>query len=484
MSSNSEPWPSSPLLESSESPETDAVPEIAGGGDPAEPDKVEPAPDVQAEPAPSALPVAAQERVQSVDVLRGVALLGILAMNMVGFAWPGSVYSNPHALPDPNAWDTYFWVIQRLLFDTKMMTTFSMLFGAGLVLMSERAAARGARLIDVYYRRVTWLLVIGLIHAYLIWDGDILVDYALGGFLLYPFRKLRPAWLLVLGTLAILTIVPLFMGFLRVNDWMRQTAERGTAEIRAGRDIGIQDRVVRRAYLKMEKSREKKPNYVKNLEKELKTYRGGYGGIVADRAPTLFFGQLIGFPLGMGFVVVGRMLLGMGLMKLGFYSAALKRETYWKILIWCYGLGYPAVLFDMVHNVETGFFDPGYGLSGGFLLNYLGSVFVAIGHGALVMLICQAGAATWLTSRLAAAGRMALSNYLFDSILCTTLFYGYGLGWTGTMHRAELAGLVLAIWIFQLTLSPVWLRFFRYGPAEWMWRSLTYWKFQPILRAA
>src|SRR4051794_18900516 len=158
-------------------------------------------------------PVEAGERVTSVDVLRGVAVLGILAMNAVSFAWPDDVYSNPIRDPDAGGLDVALWAINRAAFDTKMMTLFSMLFGAGLVLMSDRAEGKGVGIARVYYRRLGWLLAIGLVHAYLIWGGDILVEYAACGFLLYPFRKLRPRTLIAVGLGLNLLFVPFFLGF-------------------------------------------------------------------------------------------------------------------------------------------------------------------------------------------------------------------------------------------------------------------------------
>src|SRR5262249_10594788 len=148
------------------------------------------------------------ERVASVDVIRGVALLGILAMNIVDFAWGGRVYEIPILAIDAGPADTALWAFNHVIFDTKMMTLFSMLFGAGLVLMSARAEERGAKILGVYYRRVLWLLVIGLIHAILIWNGDILVLYAMCGLVLYPFRKLKPKTLIITGFIFNLLLVP------------------------------------------------------------------------------------------------------------------------------------------------------------------------------------------------------------------------------------------------------------------------------------
>jgi uncharacterized protein len=121
-------------------------------------------------------------------------------------------------------------------------------------------------------------------------------------------------------------------------------------------------------------------------------------------------------------------------------------------------------------------------MHGGIFYNAFGSLVVALGHVGLLMLIVQSGAIDWLTSRLAAVGRMVLSNYLFDSIACTTLFYRYGFGLFGHVTRTGLAATVVTFWIIQLSVSPIWLKYFRYGPAEWLWRSLTYWRIQPILQ--
>ncbi len=144
-----------------------------------------------------------------------------------------------------------------------------------------------------------------------------------------------------------------------------------------------------------------------------------------------------------------------------------------------YGIGLPLMVFDAIEMIRHGFSHE-YLMHGGVFYNTYGSLVVALGHVGLLMLIVQAGALTWLTSRLAAVGRMALSNYLTHSIVCTTLFFGYGFNLFGTINRTGLAAIVLAIWIFQLVVSPIWLRYFRFGPAEWLWRSLTYWRLQPM----
>jgi len=433
------------------------------------------------QPGPKALPVEGAERLNSVDVIRGVALMGILAMNIVGFGWPGNVYSIPIMAPDHGRGDLLLWGFNHLFFDTKMMTLFSMLFGAGLVLMSDRAAGRGAKLGFLFYRRVFWLLVIGLVHSYLIWEGDILVMYASCGFLLYPARKWSPKTLIIVGVCLNLLLVPLWLGFRHaVVPFMRQTAERVEAQVKAGEKPKEWRSKVAEAWKEM--SKEEMPKR-ENFLKEVRTYRGEYAGIVKHRASRLLWGQTLGFVLFAWWFAGGRMLIGMGLMKLGVFAAKLSNRSYQMMMVVGYGVGLPLMLFEAIYESSHGFFlgrQFRHGLEGWPMLTFYGSLPVVFGHIGLVMLICKSDALPWLTRRLGAAGRMALSCYLFDSILCTTLFYGYGFDLTATLHRPMLYAIVLTIWTAQLLFCPLWLEKFRFGPAEWLWRSLTYWKLQPM----
>jgi uncharacterized protein len=426
-------------------------------------------------------PVSAAERFASVDVLRGFALLGILAMNIVGFAWPGPAYEDPLRGGGFEGTDRAVWFFNHLVFEAKMITIFSMLFGAGLVLMGERAAARGASLRGVYYRRVLWLLLIGAIHAYLIWDGDILVIYAECGLLLYLFRNKTPRTLIILGVVLMMLIVPLLLGFTAAVDGMKAVTARVDAQLKAGETPGKFDKRIHDLWTKhlQEEFLPNEEQKAKDWNEEMAAYRGGYLGIVRHRAFDVLMGQTVGFLLGGFLFAASRMLLGMGLMKLGVFSAERSCRFYTGMVVLGYGLGLPLMVFDAVQLIDHRF-DSEYFMRGGVLYNVFGSLVVALGHVGLIMLIVQGGALAWLTRRLAAVGRMALSNYLTHSIVCTTLFYGYGLGLFGQVNRTGLAAIVLLIWTFQLWVSPIWLKHFRFGPAEWLWRSLTYWRLQPM----
>ncbi len=423
-------------------------------------------------------PVQSGDRVASIDVLRGVALLGILAMNSVHFAWPETVYDNPTAAPGYTWADLALWIVNQFLFNTKMMTIFSMLFGAGLVLMSDRASKRGRPIRAVYYRRIAVLLGIGIVHAYFIWDGDILVIYALCGLFLYPFRNLSARALIVCGVLLMCLIFPAWLVARRAVQYLDKTAAKKAAgePMPPWRENLLSTR---------EKLRPDEATQKKEFEKNIKIHRSTYAQIAEDRAEDLFFEtHTFGFILFLWWYVGGRMLLGMGLMKLGVFAAARSRQFYAGLMAVGYGIGWPLVICDCAMNWYFDFFraDPLASMMGGWWIpQEVSGPLIAIGHVGLVMLIYREGFLPWLTRHLAAVGRMALTNYLVQSLVFTTIFYGYGLNYYGRFHRPTLMLMVVSMWAVQLLLSPVWLKYFRFGPAEWFWRTMTYGRPQPML---
>ena len=261
--------------------------------------------------------------------------------------------------------------------------------------------------------------------------------------------------------------------------YMRSTAEQVDAQVKDQEKPGWWNQSVHDAWKEMSKQELPKRE---NFLKEISRYRGPYLELVKERASSLIW-MPIGLVMIYWWMVGGRMLIGMGLMKLGAFSATLSASTYQKMIIWGYGIGLPYMLFDVIHQATNGFFlgrRLWYMLDGWPLITLLGSLPVVVGHIGLIMRMVQTGTFPWLTRRLAAVGRMALTNYLATSLFCTTLFYGYGFDLFATIYRPLLWGIVLAIWTTQLLLSPLWLEHFRFGPAEWLWRSLTYGKLQPM----
>jgi uncharacterized protein len=424
--------------------------------------------------SPLLTPIAPGERIASIDVLRGVALLGILVINIWGFALPDIVLFNPSACGgwDPINRDT--WVVCHLLCDQKMMSLFSMLFGAGLVVMMQRSDARGQTLTAIYYRRIFWLLVFGLLHAYLLWDGDILVSYACCGVFLYPFRRWRPWKQIALGLLLFSSALPLVTAI----GLLEQHLKKATGP---DNDQGTRRERVLREYL--EEIMFEDTSDPKKLQEEIDKHRGSYREIFWHRAESNFWGETAGFLTWAGPRAGGLMLLGMGLMQLGVFTGGWSFRFYALLALAGYGIGLPIVGVGVAELIDHQF-EPVYEYIIGGHYNYVGSLFVALGHVGLVLWVCKAGALSWLTACLAAVGRMALTNYLMQTVICTTLFEGWGFGLFGQVDRFELLTVVLSVWLLQLVLSPLWLRYFRFGPMEWLWRSLTYWRLYPFRNQA
>jgi uncharacterized protein len=217
------------------------------------------------------------------------------------------------------------------------------------------------------------------------------------------------------------------------------------------------------------------------LAEEAAIHRGNYATLFWHRAEVNVWMQTAGFILWAGPRAGGLMLIGMGLAKLGVLTGQRSPRFYLALALVGYGVGLPVVGYGawnlMQHN-----FDVVYEFIVGGHFNYVGSLFVALGHVGLIVLACKAGVLPRLRSALAAVGRMSLSNYLLQTILCTTLFDGWGFGLFGSLDRIRLLGVVVLVWAVLLAWSPLWLSRFRYGPAEWVWRSLTYGEMQPMLR--
>lgn len=428
--------------------------------------------------SPQAIPVTASERIASVDVVRGVAVLGILLMNIVPFGLPGAAYDNPTVYGGASGADFWAWAINAVFFEGKMRALFSMLFGAGVLLLTSRAEERGAgaSVADIHARRNLWLVGFGLIDAWLLlWAGDILYTYGLMGLILYPFRKLSPRWLIVIALVLFSLAIPRMLVQDHTHREMQVAAVEATAAAERGESLTDEqqgDLANWREYLS-----HNTPD-AKALEETIEANRSGYTTWWMELSGlNVYFQSQALYESGLT-DVLSMMLLGLGLAKLGFFSAAWSARRYVLVVAIGYGIGIPLGIWRAKALVDCAF-DP---------LNYAGpnSVYdlarllMALAHAGVVMLICQAGLLTGLRRRLQAVGQMALTNYLSQALLCTLFFNGYGLGYFATLTRHELYYVVVSVWVLQLLWSPWWLARFRYGPVEWLWRSLTYWKRQPM----
>ncbi len=405
----------------------------------------------------AAFPVPQRERIDSLDLLRGFALLGILMMNIQTFAMPFAAYFNPTAYGDLTGANYWAWFLTHVLFDQKFMTIFSLLFGAGIVLFTQRVEAGGASATAMHYRRTLWLLLIGLIHAYLLWVGDILVLYALCALAVFWFRKRSPRMLLAVG-LIFLTLgsaISLAGGFalpqmpaaereeMRLSDW-QPPAEK--------------------------------------IQEELAAYRGAWRAQLSHRVPLVFEFQTFVILVWGFWRAGGLMLVGMALFKWGVLRGDCSPAFYRGVAAAGAGLGWPLILYG-VHRNEAAGWDFNFSFFFGVQFNYWGSLLVSGAYIAVLLLIHKSGALGWLTRRLRAVGQMAFTNYLMQTLLCITFFYGPGFGLFGSVARAGQVLTVLGVWVAQLVWSPYWLARFRYGPFEWLWRSLTYWRWQPMQRS-
>ena len=427
-------------------------------------------------PSTKAGPVTAAERLVCLDALRGVAVLGILVMNIYAFAMPMAAYSNPLMMGGIEPVNIGTWFFTHLFFDQKFMSIFSMLFGAGLIMMMDRATARGVVFGRIYFRRTLWLLVLGVLHGYFIWFGDILFHYALMGMLVYLFRNKCPKVLITIAC-CILPVALLinFASSFYVEELQTTVIELEQLQLE-GETLDEEQQE------KLEEWLELRPFFAptdEELSDEVKAHKGNYLDVLAHRAPFVVFMQINLTLILVIWRVGGLMLIGMALMKLGVLSGERSSDFYRKMALWGYGAGLPLTIYSaFILNAHD--FDPLYVARVGGIPNYIGSVLVALGHVAAVILIVRSGALKGLFDRFAAVGRMALSNYLTQSIVMTTVFYGYGLGLYADIPRFWQQGFVVALVGVHLLVSPWWLNRFRFGPAEWLWRSLTYGQGQPM----
>jgi uncharacterized protein len=424
-------------------------------------------------------PVTAQERIVSLDMLRGVAILGILVMNIYAFAMPFAAYQNPLLMGGTEIYNIGTWFFTHILFDQKFMSIFAMMFGAGLILMTDRAEQRGAKPARLYMRKQLWLLIIGALHGYLLWMGDILFTYALIGMFVYVFRKRTPRTLIIIACLLLPVAILMSFGNAKYASQLQVQAAEATEREAAGEQL---DEETLELIAGWEAQRMFMAPTEEDVQKDVEAYLGGYVEVVRHRAPVVLSMQLF-IPLVFGIWRVGAlMLIGMAMMKLGVFTAERSAGFYRKLMFAGYLLGLPLTIFS-AFNLYAHDFNSLYALGRGGVANYVGSILVALGHIGLVMLIIKTGMLQKLMARFAAVGRMALTNYLSHSLLLTTVFYGYGLGLYGSVPRLPQMGFVVAVIALQLWFSTWWLQRYRFGPVEWLWRSLTYWKKQPFRQA-
>jgi uncharacterized protein len=400
----------------------------------------------------------------SLDATRGFAVMGILAMNIIGFAMPEWAYVSPGVYGGEMLADKISWFLSFIFVDGKMRGLFSLLFGASMMLVIERAEAKQQSAAQVHYARMVWLALFGLAHYFLLWFGDILFTYAIIGCLVFLMHHWAPKrlikWALIVYGLGVLWW-GLQFGGLQFLQW---------ASAQPGADPDIV-----RNFREVMAGGEFDPN----VAKELALHRGDWAGIFADKAaewwaPLAAVLQAITETLPL-------MMLGIAMKKNGFLTGEWAETDYRR---WINRLLVPGLLMTAALGA--------FGWASGFnmihmLANFLAwsaipRLMLTIAYAALLILWIKRLSGGTFLDRVAATGRAAFTNYLGTSIVMTTLFYGYGLGLFGTISRPALWLFVLGAWVVMLLWSKPWLDRFQYGPLEWLWRSLARMELQPMRR--
>jgi uncharacterized protein len=392
-------------------------------------------------------PISSRERIEILDVLRGLAVCGILIGNMQWFSGYGFM---PPALAQqsPNS-DQLTHFLVHFFVEGKFYSIFSFLFGFGFALQISRAQERGDLKASLFKRRLFWLLVIGLLHAYLLWAGDILSVYALMGFVLILFRKKTDGsllkWALVLLAIPILTYLLFYILFVAF------VPPEALAKFDAGR-IDFWNEAVRKV------QQSSYPQIITDFN--LNYIVGRYAGLILDmRLPKL----------------LAMFLLGFYAYRRGFFQNLSKHQPFIRrVLVYGLILGLVGnIAFAALAGKEAVFPPTPAGIAG--VISYaFGVPALALFFIALVATLWQKAVWRKLLAFLAPVGRMALTNYLLQTVICVLIFYGYGFGQFGRVGARVATLIALAIFLFQILVSALWLKFFSYGPMEWIWRQLTY----------
>lgn len=406
----------------------------------------------------------ASERIGTLDAVRGVAVMGILLMNVVDFAMPGYAYYFPNYYGGADGVNFLAWAANYVLFDGKMRGLFTLMFGASTVLIAERALRAGESPARVTFARMFWLFIFGMIHTWLIWYGDILVLYSICGMVAliawrWPVRRL-----FIAGAALLLLKLALGVAAYISFDHVQRAAAAPDASAAARADWAAAQAEIA----------------LPSVQSQLDGYRGSYVDALEARAPIAIYILTRAHPLAIP-DTLALIAIGMALFRLGFFSGAWSKRAYGRIIFWSFLVCVPLYLPLVAWNVASGYSPVTQHLTEAIHLTFLRTP-LSLAYAAIVILFMKTAHEGWLAQRLIAAGRMAFSNYLGTSIVCTLFFNGYGLGWYGYLDRWQCYIVVLAVWALILLWSKPWLDRFRYGPLEWVWRSLARGERQPFFR--
>lgn len=402
----------------------------------------------------------------TLDALRGFAVMAILAVNILSFGMPDAAFLSPDFHVPTSAFDEPLWLMSFIFMDGKFRGLFTIMFGASMMLVMDRAAASGEGPLRVHGRRMAWLAVIGLGHFLLLWHGDILLIYALMGLALSGFHSTSGRQLLRWGA-ALLLAGGIWLAWLsadRIPSFFMALGlgsdGAGLTEVQRLHDLDLADAE-------------------RSIGDDLTLFHGSYAQIVAGRVDRLV-DLLLSLPIS-AVETLPLMMIGAGLYRSGFLTGAWRAPHYRRWVEICLPLGLIFTAVPALYIVGTGF-DPMIALSAHLGFTVLGRIMLILAYAAMMILWISRRNEQPLVHQFAAAGRMALSNYLAMSALMTSIFYGYGAGLYGEVPVLGLYGIAAIGCVVMLIWSPAWMARFHYGPAEWLWRSLARGEWQAFRR--
>jgi len=433
---------------------------------------------------PSVTPIGQSERIIILDSLRGIAVLGILLMNIPGFGLAHSAIFD-YSVNEQSSLNYFFWyVFGPGVFEGSQRAIFSMLFGAGTIIFVTRLEKRTTGLMpaELFLRRQLWLLIFGLFNAFvLLWFWDILYHYAICGIILFAFRRTNPKYLFIAAGICLLLMTA------RENrDLYRQKAVINKGERIAAIDtaqVKLTDKQKADfAAMQEIKERSDPENKKKKMERELAEVRGSYAELYEARSNMAAEGETEAMYYFLVWDVLLFMFIGIAFFKLGILQGEAKTKVYAWMTILGLGIGLPLSYRFVTNDVNHHFNWYEIIKTKKFEFYELQRFIHSIGIFGLIMLLYKSGWFKWLFALTRPVGQMAFTNYLMQSFICGLLFMGIGFGWYGHLQIYELYYVVAAVWILEIIWSHIWLHYFRFGPLEWLWRSLTYWKKQPMRR--
>jgi uncharacterized protein len=386
-----------------------------------------------------ALPNSNLQRIQALDVARGFAMLGILLINIYSFALPEVMRVNPLLMAEASWLDRVIWNLLHIFADTKFLTMLTLVFGASLWLFAHKHGDDPTLANELQFRRSIWLLVFGLLHSYLIWDGDILFTYAVCALIAWQWRFWSDRRLLTIGIVLLLFflgILNLLLGFIP----------------------GVMDGIVESQTPEM-------------IAEEIALHQQGWFAIASERARSAMELQ-IGV-IFTGWASLAVMLIGMVLARHGLLSLQVDAKICRHLITATFVSGLMLVAMGLERSIQHEF-AVSYVYGWGYELHFWGSTLMGIAYLLMIICWCNSGRGIVLQRVFASVGRMALSIYIMQSLICTLLFNGYGLGLYGQLSLAQIMLVIICIWILQCAFACWWLARFHTGPLEWLWRKLAY----------